>query len=63
MSVVFMALSGFAVPISDMPFLLKYSSYLSNLRYATEGLVGAVYGNNRTKLDCKNGIYFYCHFR
>lgn len=53
--------SGFLVLYNHMPKVMYYVSYLSYLRYSMEGMVHALYGLNREKLDCVSEIY--CHYR
>lgn len=55
-----MMFAGFGVTLRDLPSYLYWGSYLSYLRYAFEGYVGAIYGMNRETLECKEG---YCHYK
>lgn len=54
--------AGFLVLFNHMPLMLYYLSYLSYLRYSMEGMVLALYGFGREKLDCPEEV-MYCHYR
>ncbi|XP_061392279.1 ATP-binding cassette sub-family G member 1-like [Musca vetustissima] len=56
-----MMFSGFGIPLQDLPFYLKWGTYVSQLRYGLEGYVGAIYGNNRECLNCNEARY--CHYK
>lgn len=58
LSVPIMMFSGFGVSIKDLPVYLKWGSYISYLRYAVEGYMGAIYGD-RPNLQCHT---HYCHY-
>ncbi|GLV37366.1 uncharacterized protein CBL_10667 [Carabus blaptoides fortunei] len=55
----FVAFSGFFVHLNDAPFFLKWLFHLSFMKYGFEGIVHAIFGYNRGKLDCTED---YCHF-
>ncbi|XP_060530500.1 ATP-binding cassette sub-family G member 4 [Cylas formicarius] len=61
LSVPMMMFAGFGVSLRDLPSYLYWGSYISYLRFALEGIVGAVYGMNRATLDCPEDLY--CHYR
>lgn len=52
--------SGFLVLFNHMPMVLQYVSRLSFKRYSMEGLVLALYDNDRGNMDCPE---VYCHYR
>jgi len=54
-----MMFAGFGVTLRDLPFYLKWGSYISFLRYGLEGYVGALF-YNRKQLTCDA---FYCHYK
>jgi len=56
-----MMFAGFGVTLRDLPFYLKWGSYVSYLRYGLEGYVGAIYGSDRAVLECEEQTY--CHYR
>uniref|UniRef100_A0A1B0ABB5 ABC transporter domain-containing protein n=1 Tax=Glossina pallidipes TaxID=7398 RepID=A0A1B0ABB5_GLOPL len=56
-----MMFAGFGVTLRDLPSYLKWGSHISYLRYALEGFVGGVYGENRGVLECEEAPY--CHYR
>ncbi|XP_074026119.1 ATP-binding cassette sub-family G member 4 isoform X2 [Leptinotarsa decemlineata] len=51
-SVPIMMFAGFGVRLCDLSPYFYWCSYFSYLRFALEGLVEAVYGLNRTTLEC-----------
>lgn len=57
-----LCLSGFLILFNHMPVILYYISYMSFIRYAFEGLMQAIYGFHREKIQCPSYID-YCHFR
>lgn len=56
-----MMFAGFGVTLRDMPDYLKWGSHISYLRYGLEGFVGAIWGENRERLECEKELY--CHYR
>lgn len=54
-----MMFAGFGVTIRDLPWYLKWGSFISYLKYGLEGLVGALF-YNRKQLEC-NAMY--CHYK
>lgn len=56
-----MMFAGFGVSLRDLPNYLYWGSYISYLRFGLEGIVGAVYGLNRPKLECPDDV-MYCHY-
>ncbi|CAH2076093.1 unnamed protein product, partial [Iphiclides podalirius] len=60
-SVPMMMFAGFGVTLRDLPPYLYWGSYVSYLRYGLEGLIGAIYGLDRPRLDCNQKLY--CHYR
>lgn len=56
-----MMFAGFGVTLRDLPSYMKWGSHISFMRYGLEGFVGAIYGENRTTLECDEAIY--CHYR
>lgn len=56
-----MMFAGFGVTLRDLPSYLKWGSHISFLRYGLEGIVGAIYGENREMLACQEAMY--CHYR
>lgn len=61
LSVPMMMFAGFGVSLRDLPTYLYWGSYISYLRYGLEGFVGAIYGLDRSTIDCPDDRY--CHFR
>lgn len=55
----FVAFSGFFVHLDHAPFYLKWLFHLSFLKYGFEGIVKAIFGYERGKLQCTE---VYCHF-
>ncbi|XP_076758724.1 ATP-binding cassette sub-family G member 4 [Xylocopa sonorina] len=58
-----MMFSGFGVSLRDIPIYLEWGTHISFLRYALEGVIGALYGFNRSMLPCKDKDIFYCHYK
>ncbi|KAK9869920.1 hypothetical protein WA026_006018 [Henosepilachna vigintioctopunctata] len=56
-----MMFAGFGVRINDLPGWLYWGSYVSYLRYGLEGLVGAIYGMKRGKLECPEEADYCLH--
>ncbi|XP_059616488.1 ATP-binding cassette subfamily G member 4 isoform X2 [Phlebotomus argentipes] len=54
--------SGFLVMFNHMPEVMRILSYFSFKRYTLEGLVLAIYDNNRSSLWCPD-TELYCHYR
>ncbi|XP_069686836.1 ATP-binding cassette sub-family G member 1-like isoform X2 [Periplaneta americana] len=52
--------SGFYVRLNDVPGYLEWLTHVSSFRYSFEGGIVAIYGNNRSKLECSQP---YCHYR
>lgn len=52
--------SGFFVSLNSIPTSLRWISEISYIRYGFEGTMQAVYGFNRTNLQCSEP---YCHFK
>lgn len=46
----------------EIPFYMRILMYSSYLRYALEGIVVSVYGNNRPRMICPSEEV-YCHLR
>ncbi|CAG9761991.1 unnamed protein product [Ceutorhynchus assimilis] len=60
LTVPMMMFAGFGVSIKDLPVYLRWGSYISYLRFALEGIVGAIYGLDREVLKCpENEIICY----
>lgn len=57
--VLLMMFSGFGVNLRDIPYLLKWGTEISFLRYGLEALVAAIY-DAREILPCYE---YYCHYR
>lgn len=57
-----MMFSGYGVSLRDVPSYLQWGTYISCLRYALEGFVGAIYGYDRPVLTCKKHVG-YCHYK
>ncbi|XP_003703096.1 ATP-binding cassette sub-family G member 4 [Megachile rotundata] len=57
-----MMFSGYGVSLRDVPSYLQWGTYISCLRYALEGFVGALYGYDRPVLTCKKHVG-YCHYK
>ncbi|XP_069686819.1 ATP-binding cassette sub-family G member 4-like [Periplaneta americana] len=55
-----MLFSGFYIRLEDVPYGLKWLTYVSYTRYIFEGGLVSLYGDNRPKLDCSKP---YCHYR
>lgn len=53
-----MMFSGFGVAVKDLPYYMKWGTYVSYLRYGIEGYIAAVYGD-RPNLQCHD---IYCHY-
>lgn len=51
--------SGFFILFRDLPLCLKWLSYLSYFRYPFEGLMMAIYGNNRPRMHCSELLCVY----
>lgn len=54
--------SGFLVLFNHMPVVMQYVSRLSFKRYSMEGLVLALYDDNRPNMICPDE-QMYCHYR
>jgi len=54
--------SGFFVSFDTIPKYLQWLTYVSFARYSWEGMLVAIYGNNRGSLDC-SGNPERCRFR
>lgn len=54
-----MMFSGFGVNLRDIPYLLKWGTEISFLRYGLEALVAVIY-KNRGILPCYE---LYCHYK
>ncbi|XP_066142212.1 ATP-binding cassette sub-family G member 4 [Euwallacea fornicatus] len=52
--------SGFFAKLEDIPFYFQWLPYISYVKYSFEGTMVAIYGLNRSKLECKQD---YCHFK
>lgn len=55
----FILFSGYFVLVTDAPYSLKWLFHMSYFKYALEGLMVAIFGNNRSKMTCSED---YCHF-
>lgn len=51
--------SGFFIKFSELVDCLKPMTYISYFRYAFEGSVQAIYGFNRTNLECSETFCYY----
>ncbi|XP_050674125.1 ATP-binding cassette subfamily G member 4 [Leptidea sinapis] len=60
LSVPIMMFAGFGVTLRDLPPYLYWGSYVSYLRYGLEGYIDAIYGLNRSTLECSAE---YCHYK
>ncbi|XP_058805881.1 ATP-binding cassette sub-family G member 1-like isoform X2 [Phymastichus coffea] len=56
----FMVFSGHFVYLNDAPSYIQWLFHVSFFKYAFEGVVVAIYGYDRPKLNCSAD---YCHFR
>lgn len=61
LAVPIMMFAGFGVRLQDLPSYLHWGSYLSFLRYGLEGIVGAIYGLKRGKLECPEEAVYCMH--
>jgi len=61
LSVPIMMFAGFGVRLHDIPSYLSWGSYLSFLRYGLEGIVNAIYGLDREKLECPEEADYCMH--
>ncbi|XP_055598967.1 ATP-binding cassette sub-family G member 4-like isoform X2 [Uranotaenia lowii] len=52
--------SGFFVRLGDLPVVFQPFTWISPFRYTFEGVVVALYGYNRTYLDCSE---IFCYYR
>ena len=52
--------SGFFVNFNNIPSYLQPLAYAAYVRYAFSGTLTAIYGMNRTHLECEQA---YCHHR
>jgi len=57
---IMLTLAGFLIFFNHMPVIFYYISYINYLKYAFDGLLQALYGYHRDKLDC---YVTYCHYR
>lgn len=60
LSVPIMMFSGFGVAIKDLPYYMRWGTYVSYLRYGIEGFIAAIYGD-RPNLKCPDSV-LYCHY-
>ncbi|XP_053961340.1 ATP-binding cassette sub-family G member 1 [Anastrepha ludens] len=54
--------SGFLILLTHMSRFMRMLSYFSPIRYALEGMVLAIYSNNRGNIVCPIDV-MYCHFK
>ncbi|KAH0950464.1 hypothetical protein HN011_007784 [Eciton burchellii] len=57
---IMLILTGFFIFFNHMPVIFYYISYINYMKYAFNGLLQAVYGYHRDKLNC---YITYCHYR
>lgn len=61
MPLMLLAVYGMGSKLDTIPLWIQISMYTSYLRFALEGLVIAIYGNERDNLHCP-GDEIYCHY-
>nr|CAD7400399.1 unnamed protein product [Timema cristinae] len=62
LTVPIMMFAGFGINLRDMPVYLHWGTYISYLRFSLEGIIAAIYGDDRPVLDCPEHI-LYCHYK
>nr|CAD7258947.1 unnamed protein product [Timema shepardi] len=62
LTVPIMMFAGFGINLRDMPVYLHWGTYVSYLRFSLEGIIAAIYGDDRPVLDCPEHI-LYCHYK
>nr|CAD7459474.1 unnamed protein product [Timema tahoe] len=62
LTVPIMMFAGFGINLRDMPVYLHWGTYISYLRFSLEGIIAAIYGDDRAVLDCPEHI-IYCHYK
>lgn len=60
MALPFVILCGYLIRFSAMPIFVTWLTYSSFMRYAFEGAMITIYGNDRPPLNCSQS---YCMFR
>ncbi|XP_011191544.2 ATP-binding cassette sub-family G member 4 isoform X1 [Zeugodacus cucurbitae] len=52
---------GNSIVRRDMPTIFQWGTNLSYFRYALEGIISSIYGQNRGRISCNEAVY--CYYR
>lgn len=61
LTVTMILLAGIGEDLKDLPVNFHWASYISYMKYGLEGIVSAIYGNERPPIYCPEDRY--CHYK